>query len=113
MRILVLLLPLFLAVAPAAAQTAPSHGLSLYGALKYPPDFKHFDYVDPAAPKGGTVRYDAIGTFDTLNPFTLKGVPAAGVGAIFDTLLTSAPDEPVAAYGLVAESVAVAPDRKS
>ncbi len=113
MRLLVLLLPILLAVAPAAAQTAPSHGLSLYGALKYPPDFKHFDYVNPDAPKGGTVKYEAIGTFDTLNPFTLKGQAAEGLGAIFDTLMTSAPDEPVAAYGLIAESVAVAPDRKS
>jgi microcin C transport system substrate-binding protein len=113
MRLLILLLPILLAIAPAAAQTAPSHGLSLYGELKYPPDFKHFDYVDPNAPKGGTVRYDAIGTFDTVNPFTLKGVPAAAVGLIFDTLMTSAPDEPVAAYGLIAERVEVAPDRKS
>jgi len=114
MRMLVLLLPVLLALAGAAfAEAAPQHGLSLYGELKYPPDFKHFDYVNPTAPKGGTVKYEAIGTFDTLNPFTLKGVAAAGAGLIFDTLLTGAPDEPVAAYGLIAESVAVASDRKS
>jgi microcin C transport system substrate-binding protein len=92
---------------------APTHGLSLYGTLKYPPDFKHFDYVNPNAPKGGHVKYEAIGTFDTLNPFTLKGVAAAGVGTVFDTLLASAADDPVAAYGLVAESVVVASDRLS
>src|SRR5579885_944128 len=99
-------------VAGAAAQGA-RHGLSLFGDLKYGPDFKHFDYVNPEAPKGGTVKYSAIGTFDTLNPFTLKGVPAAGIGLIFDTLLTPAQDEPASAYGLIAESVEVAPDKRS
>jgi microcin C transport system substrate-binding protein len=114
MRMLALLLTALVALAGAAsAEPAPSNGLSLYGQLKYPPDFKHFDYVNPDAPKGGIVKYNAIGTFDTLNPFTLKGVAAAGAGLIFDTLLTSAPDEPVAAYGLIAESVEVASDRKS
>ena len=113
MRALVLLLMAVLAWSGAALADGPSHGLSLYGELKYPPDFKHFDYVNPDAPKGGTVKYDAIGTFDTLNPFTLKGQPAAGSLAIFDTLLAAAPDEPVAAYGLIAESVEVAPDHKS
>jgi microcin C transport system substrate-binding protein len=108
---LVLLTSLFVAHATSAQQA--SHGLALYGALKYPPGFTHFDYVDPDAPKGGAVKYDAIGTFDTLNPFTLKGEAAAGVGLIFDTLLAPAPDEPVSAYGLVADSVTVASDRKS
>jgi microcin C transport system substrate-binding protein len=112
MRRLALVL-MALLVAGVAQAGGPSHGLSLYGELKYPPGFKHFDYVNPAAPKGGTVKYDAIGTFDTLNPFTLKGQAAAGASAIYDTLLASAPDEPVAAYGLIAESVEVAPDRKS
>ena len=60
--------------------------MSLFGDLKYGPDFKHFDYVNPNAPKGGTMRLSAIGTFDTLNPFVVKGVPAAGIGGIFDTL---------------------------
>ena len=101
------------AIAQAPAPEIARNGLSLFGDLKYPPDFKHFDYVNPDAPKGGTVRYNAIGTFDTLNPFTLKGVSAAGAGMIFDTLLASAGDEPASAYGLVAESVAVAPDRSS
>ncbi len=68
-----------------AQEAKTSHGLSLYGELKYPPDFKHYDYVNPDAPKGGTVKYDAIGTFDTLNPFTLKGVKAAGNGRASST----------------------------
>jgi microcin C transport system substrate-binding protein len=110
MRRFAVVLLLSLAFAPAAL-AATSHGLSLFGDLKYLPDFKHFDYVNPDAPKGGTVKYNAIGTFDTLNPFTLKGVPAAGIGMIFDTLMISAADEPASAYGLVAESVEVAPDR--
>ncbi len=84
MRFIALVVALVILV--PSAKGAAEHGLSLYGELKYPPDFKHFDYVNPDAPKGGAVKYEAIGTFDTLNPFTLKGVPAAGVGLIFDTL---------------------------
>jgi len=96
---------------PAAAE--PRHGLSLFGDLKYPSNFQHFDYVNPEAPKGGAIKYAAIGTFDTLNPFTLKGVSAAGSDGMFDTLMTSSSDEPASSYGLVAETVDVAADRKS
>jgi microcin C transport system substrate-binding protein len=97
--------------APAVAE--PRHGLSLFGDLKYPANFTHFDYTNPDAPKGGTVKYSAIGTFDTLNPFTLKGVPASGVTLIFDTLMFPAYDEPGSEYGLVAESADIAPDKMS
>src|ERR1700684_7450 len=76
----VLCLVLSLLAAIAAAAAAGNHGLSLFGELKYPPDFKNFDYVDPHAPKGGTMKFSAIGTYDTLNPFVVKGVPAAGIG---------------------------------
>ena len=107
------ILVLIVALAGTAYAQTVRHGLSLFGDLKYGPDFKHFDYVNPDAPKGGAVKYSAIGTFDTLNPFTLKGVTAAGIGLTFDTLMVSASDEPASAYGLVAESVAVAPDRRS
>ena len=96
---------------PAPAATTP--GMSLFGDLKYPPDFKHFDYVNPEAPKGGMMRESAIGTFDTLNPFVIKGVPAAGIGAIFDTLTVASEDEPSSEYGLVAETIEVAPDKLS
>lgn len=64
---------------PAHAGEA-RHGISMYGDLKYGPDFQHFDYANPDAPKGGTLKLAAVGTFDKLNPFTLKGVPAAGLG---------------------------------
>lgn len=95
------------------ARAAASYGLSLFGEMKYPPGFTHFDYVDPNAPKGGTMKLSAIGTFDTLNPFVVMGVPAAGISQIFDTLTSSAEDEPATDYGLVAQSVEVAPDKMS
>ena len=56
------------------AAAAPSHALSLYGDVKYPPGFTHFSYVDPDAPKGGLVRFGDLGTFDNVNPYILKGV---------------------------------------
>src|SRR5215470_7528184 len=78
----------------ASAYAASTPGMSLFGDLKYGPDFQHFDYVNPNAPKGGTMRLSAIGTFDTLNPYVVKGIQAAGIGQIFDTLTVSAEDEP-------------------
>src|SRR5256885_7412512 len=89
----------------------PAHGLSMYGDMRYGPGFKHFEYADPKALKGGAVKLSAIGTFDTLNPFTLRGVPAAGLGQVFDTLMTNSADEAFAYYGLVAETVETPPDR--
>jgi len=100
-----------LAVAAGAEEVKPAHGIAMHGAPKYPAGFAHFDYVNPDAPKGGEVRFGAMGTFDTLNPFILKGVLAAGVGSTFDTLMTSADDEPFSYYGLVAESIEVPQDR--
>jgi len=83
----------------------PRHGSSLFGDLKYGPDFKHFDYVNPDAPTGGLVRYGAFGSFDSLNGFIVKGQTAAGLGMIYDTLMVSSMDEPASEYGLIAESV--------
>jgi len=103
----------FLLVSAVAAQAAATHGMSLFGDLKYGPDFRHFDYANPDAPKGGTIRYSALGTFDTLNPFVIKGIPAAGIGGIFDTLTVRSEDEPSSEYGLVAEKIELAPDRLS
>ena len=93
-----------------AADSRTSHGLSLFGEMKYPPDFKRFDYVNPDAPKGGALRMAAIGGFDSLNPFILKGEAAAGASMIYDRLLTSSFDEAGAEYGLLAEAVEVAAD---
>lgn len=98
-------------VSAGAAGARPEHGLSLFGDLKYGPDFTHFDYVEPDAPKGGTLHLAAVDSYDTLNPFTLKGVSAAGAGLPFETLLEGAADEPDSAYGLVASHVELVPDR--
>ena len=108
---------------PAAAQEDKKewrHGLSLFGSLKYPPGFKHFDYVNPNAPKGGTVRLGAFGTFDNFNVAVsgVKGSIAAGFavigdGFIYDSLLTSSLDEVATEYGLLAESVTYPPDFSS
>lgn len=95
---------------PAQAAPAKKHCLSLYGDCKYGPEFKHFDYVNPDAPKGGSVKLAETGTFDNLNPFILKGVKAPGIGDLFESLMVQSMDEPQSMYGLVAESVSVAPD---
>ena len=98
---------------PAAAQdvkVTKSHGLTLGDELKYKPDFKHFDYVNPDAPKGGAVKLHAVGGFDSFNPFIIKGDPAAAVGLTIDTLMTRAEDDEMAEYGLIAESVEVPED---
>ncbi len=95
----------------AEQKVTVSHALSLHGDLKYGPDFKHFDYVNPNAPKGGTVRLATIGTYDSLNPFILKGVTAAGIGLLFDTLTEQSTDEPFSEYGHLAEKIELPEDR--
>lgn len=99
---------------PAAAE--PRQGLSAFGDLKYPPDFKHFDYVNPDAPKGGRIASRgvlAIDTFDSFNLYILRGNPAQNLELLFDTLMVRANDEPDAVYGLVAKSADLAADKKS
>lgn len=94
-------------------QAITMHGVSAFGDLAYPPDFSHFNYVDPEAPKGGTwsTGYGNI-TFDSFNPFILKGNPAIGISAlVHDSLMTSAEDEPASMYGLIAESAEMPEDR--
>ena len=87
------------------------HGFSMFGDLKYPANFTHFAYVNPGAPKGGDVKLAAIGTFDSLHPFILKGVPAAQLVKTFDTLMVGSSDEAFSEYGLIAESIEVPSDR--
>ena len=103
-------------VGSACAHAGPSHGLSVFGDLKYGPDFPHLDYVDPNAPKGG--KLSLIGpiprdTFDSFNGYILKGDPVQGFELMFDSLMVRATDEPDAVYGLVARTAEVAADGKS
>ena len=100
-------------VASASDNLTKHHALSLIGAPKHGPDFTHFDWTNPNAPKGGRVRRWAMGSFDSLNPFPVKGSPAVLLGLIYDTLMTQSPDEAGASYGLVAEWVAYPGDYSS
>ena len=122
------LLSLFFGLAtsfPASATLSESHGYAQFGALKYPASFTHFDWVNPEAPKGGTLRIMAAGSFDTLNPYTLKGTsPVAtanflqyGVTELNEPLMVGtgqydpSGDEPASSYGLIASSVEYSEDR--
>ncbi len=90
---------------------APQHALTLYGeAPKYPANFKHFDYVNPDAPKGGTLRQAGFGSFDSLNPFISKGVSEDNIGIIYDSLTRHSLDEPFTEYGLIAGKIEKAAD---
>ena len=89
------------------------HGLSLFGRPALAKSFAHFPYVNANAPKGGEVKIAAIGAFDNLNPYTIKGNAAAGLGLMHDTLLTASMDEASAAYGLIAEAVSHPADYSS
>lgn len=106
--------------APALAQDAPApqHAIALHGQPQHGPDFEHMSYVNPDAPKGGSLKVSAIGTFDSLNPFIVKGVPAGGLstnfvrsGFIYESLMQNAWDEPFTLYGILAESIEVPEDR--
>src|SRR5258708_30725394 len=109
-RLIAVCLGLILLIAAGGfASAEPTYGLSLFGELKYGPDFKNFDYVNPNAPTGGTMKFSAIGTYDTLNPFVVKGVPAAGIGQIFDTLMVPSEDEAGTEYRPAAANLELAP----
>ena len=105
--------------AKAADFSAEIHGLSVFGDLKYPADFPHFDYVNVAAPKGGTFSFipsvraynQSYQTFNSLNAYILKGDGAQGMDMTFAPLMTRASDEPDAMYGLVAKSVRISADK--
>ncbi|NKB68033.1 MAG: ABC transporter substrate-binding protein [Candidatus Latescibacteria bacterium] len=98
-------------VLPLEAQVYSGHALAMYGDIKYGPDFTHFDYANPQAPKGGRVRLAAIGTFDDLNGYILKGVSAAGLGRIYNSLMSNSSDEAFTEYGELAATVETPEDR--
>src|SRR5215469_15350666 len=101
-----------------SAETPERHGMSAFGDLKYPADFKQFDYVNPHAPKGGTFSLVAptrifnqgLLTFNSLNSYILKGDAAQGMELTFASLMTRAFDEPDAMYGLAARAVQISAD---
>ncbi|MBF7144923.1 MULTISPECIES: extracellular solute-binding protein [Pseudomonas] len=125
MRALLFLLLGLALSGPALATRIESHGYAQFGTLKYPASFTHFGWANPNAPKGGTLRIMAAGTFDTLNPYTLKGTsPTAtanflqyGVSELSEPLMIGtgqydpSGDEPTASYGLIARTVEYADDR--
>lgn len=100
-----------------AAPAWAAHAYSQFGDVKYPPDFTHFDYVNPSAPKGGEIRLvppTRPTNFDKFNPFTLRGTSPYGMGQLmFESLLTGNYEEPTTAYGLLAEDVSVGTDGMS
>ncbi|MFA8389860.1 extracellular solute-binding protein [Burkholderia ubonensis] len=100
----------------AASAAHAAHAIAQYGEPKYPPGFAHFDYVNPDAPKGGTLvlaNPTRLTSFDKFNPFTMRGNAAPGIEMLFESLATGSLDEPASAYGLLADDIAVAPDRLS
>ena len=110
MRYLFAIAALVLFASPATAE--PAHGIAMHGSLKHGPGFKHFSYVNPAAPKGGRLNLAAVGSFDSLNPLIIKGVSAAGIrGYVYESLMARAFDEPFSLYGLLAETVETPDDR--
>ena len=112
MKRLVRLILIFLVFAPSHLLAA--HGVSIDGNLKYSADFKQFDYVSPEAVKGGALAMHSLGSFDKMNPFTLKGEAPDGLSLfVFETLAVPSLDEPFAEYGLLAKDIELAEDKMS
>lgn len=88
------------------------HALALHGKPKYSMDFEYLDYVNPMAPKGGSKRQAAMGTFDSLNPFIVQGTPATGLANLYDSLTYNSADEPFTEYGLLAQCMQLDPERR-
>ena len=97
--------------AALASDIVSSHAIAMHGAPKYKAGFRHFDYVNPTAPKGGSLWLASQGTFDSLNPYIVKGTAASGAGLIYDTLMKRADDEAFTLYPLLAESIRYPKDR--
>lgn len=112
MRFFVMMILLWLGAAPVrAVEPEWQHSLILFGEPKYSWNFKHFDYVNPTAPKGGTLKLAHPATFDSLNNYILKGVKAPGLSMLYDTLMVGSLDEPQTYYPLIADAYRIAGDR--
>ena len=109
--VMLLVLALGTGLARAESHMKVAHGISTYGELKYPADFKHLDYVNPEAPKGGEISQWAFGEFDSMHPYTLKGRAGRLPSIFFESLLTGTADEIGSYYGLLAESLEFPEDR--
>ncbi len=102
----------FAALTLNEAEAVPAHGVAMHGEPLYPADFTHYAYTNPQAPKGGTLRLGTTGTFDSLNPFIVKGRPGQGMrGLVFESLMDRSQDEAFTLYGLIAQSVDMPADR--
>ena len=109
-----LIAPAGAAESEAAQDAEPRHAIAMHGEPKHDADFEHFDYVNPDAPKGGTLHLPVIGSFDSLAPFIVRGQAAVGLrGHVFESLLARGYGEPFSMYGLIAESVEMPEDRSS
>lgn len=106
----VLLLLAFVSFSGQSQTIKESYAFAVLGEPKYAINFNHFDYVNPAAPKGGNITLSAIGTFDNFNRYALRGVAAAKTDSLYDTLFVTSDDEPGSYYPLVAENVRYADD---
>lgn len=95
----------------AGELSKPQHALAMFDDVKYKDGFTHFDYTNPQAPKGGTLRMAIVGSFDSLNPFIVRGISGAGTSFIYESLMEKSADEPSSAYGLLAQSVRTPPNR--
>jgi peptide/nickel transport system substrate-binding protein len=124
MRRLLLALCAAMALSPLVSRTAsaePRHAIAMQGEPALPPDYRHFSYVNPNAPKGGSITYCVIGSFDNLNPFIVKSLRTTARGVIdvifgnlvFESLMTRNADEAFSLYGLLAETIDITPDRKT
>lgn len=111
---LLLLTASFVAISSNPALSNGAHGISIDGSLKYPDNFKGFTYTSPEAKKGGELVLHGLGSFDKMNPYTLKGSAPDGLSElVFETLAASSLDEPFAAYGLIAQNFEIAKDKMS
>ena len=95
----------------SATDLIKASSIAMNGSAKYPDGFSHFEYVNPDAPKGGSVRLNSIGTYDSFNGFISKGVSADGLGMIYETLTTGSSDEAFTEYGLIADEIEYPEDR--